>query len=156
MSDTQVLDKVRELLGEVLSPMDGIYPVDTRISPAHHIRVFLDADDGITIDRCTAVNRAVYRKIKASGLFPGGEFSLEVSSPGLDEPLKLNRQYQKNIGRAVEVSLLDGSRLTGKLVAADDQALTIEEKTGKGNKLTINTKHILFSQVKQTKVLITF
>ncbi len=62
-------------------------------------------------------NRALYKQIEAEGIFPDGDFSLEVSSPGLDEPLKLKRQYQKNIGRNVEVTLQDGSKKEGKLLS---------------------------------------
>ncbi len=156
MSDLQVLEKVRDLLEGVISQSGAIFPVDVKISPSHNIRVFLDADDGITIEKCTAVNRVLYKLIDESGLFPGGNFSLEVSSPGVDEPLKLHRQYKKNIGRYVEVTLSDESKITGKLVTVNNSDMVVEEKTGKGNKTVIKPINIMFSGVKQTKVLITF
>ena len=81
-----------------------------KIRPTNNIKVFLDADLGISIDKCVSYNRALYKEIVESGIFPDGDFSLEVSSPGLEEPLKLRRQYQKNIGRNVEVMLKDGMR----------------------------------------------
>ncbi|HVZ96895.1 MAG TPA: hypothetical protein VG847_08480 [Chitinophagaceae bacterium] len=156
MSDVQVLGKVENLLGEVISQSGTMFTVGVKISPSNNIRVFIDADDGITIEKCTIVNRALYKRIEESGLFPGGNFSLEVSSPGVDEPLKLHRQYEKNIGRNVEATLSDGSKITGKLVTVNHQDMVVEEKTGKGNKAVIKPINILFSQVKQTKVLITF
>ena len=96
--------------------------------------MFLDADDGITIEKCTSINKALYKYIEESELFPGGNFSLEVSSPGIDEPLKLFRQYKKNIGRKVEVVMNDGTKIEGKLLNVSDDEIVMEEKTGKGNK----------------------
>ena len=96
------------MLAGITSQSETIFPVEIKISPSNDIKVFLDADDGITIEKCTSVNKALYKYIEESELFPGGNFSLEVSSPGVDEPLKLYRQYKKNIGRKVEVVLNDG------------------------------------------------
>ena len=118
--------------------------------------MFLDADDGITIEKCTSVNKALYKYIEETGIFPDGNFSLEVSSPGVDEPLKLHRQYKKNTGRKVEVLMNDGKKIEGILLNAGDDAITIEERTGKGNKTTIRSTTILFNQIKHTTVLITF
>jgi ribosome maturation factor RimP len=91
-----------------------------------------------------------------NALFPDGNFSLEVSSPGVDAPLKLHRQYIKNAGRKVEVLLTDGTKVEGILLTVGDEALTIEERIGKGNKATIKSTTILFNQIKHTRVLVTF
>jgi ribosome maturation factor RimP len=116
----------------------------------------LDADDGITIDKCIRINRALYRRIEEAELFPEGDFSMEVSSPGVDQPLKLNRQYRKNIGRTVEVMFEDNTKKEGKLVAVTDDEITIEEKEGTGKKAIIKSTNISFNQIKHTKVLVTF
>ena len=102
------------------------------------------------------MNKALYKYLEESGLFEDGNFSLEVSSPGIDKPLKLHRQYTKNIGRKVEVELLDGTKLEGTLTHVNDDDIIIEEKSGKGKKITMNTTTILFNQIKHTTVLITF
>jgi ribosome maturation factor RimP len=81
---------------------------------------------------------------------------LEVSSPGVEEPLKLHRQYKKNIGRTVEVTMNDGTKKEGKLTTVNDDEIIIEEKTGQGKKTVIKTTNILFNQIKYTKVLVTF
>ena len=87
---------------------------------------------------------------------------MEVSSPGVDEPLKLHRQYKKNTGRKVEVLLKDGNRIEGSLRDAGDDAIIVEESfgrpgiTGKGNKTNIKSTTILFNQIKHTTVLVTF
>ena len=61
-------------------------------------------------------------------LFADGTFSLEVSSPGVDEPLKLKRQYIKNIGRYLEIDTTEGNHLEGKLLMADESAIELEEE----------------------------
>ena len=156
MNDGTALKKIEDFVAGITSQSGTIFPVEIKISPANDIKVFLDADDGITIEKCTSVNKALYKYIEETGLFLDGNFSLEVSSPGVDEPLKLHRQYTKNTGRKVEVLLNDGNKIEGILLNAGDDAITIEEKTGKGNKTIIKSTTILFNQIKHTTMLITF
>jgi len=156
MNDGTALKKIEDFVAGITSQSGTIFPVEIKISPANDIKVFLDADDGITIEKCTSVNKALYKYIEETGIFPDGNFSLEVSSPGVDEPLKLHRQYKKNTGRKVEVLMNDGNKIEGILLNAGDDAIAIEEKTGKGNKTTIKSTTILFNQIKHTTVLITF
>ena len=151
-----VKKKIEDFVAEITSQYGTVFPVEIKISPANDIKFFLDADDGITIEKCTAINKALYKFIENTGIFPDGNFSLEVSSPGVDEPLKLYRQYKKNTGRRVEVLLNDGGKIEGTLLNTGDEAIMIEEKKGRGNKLTSQSTTILFSQIKHTKVLITF
>src|SRR5205085_9253375 len=101
-------------------------------------------------------NRKLYREIEESGLFPNDDFSLEVSSPGLDEPLKLRRQYSKNIGRYVEVTMNDGGRKEGKLLDATETYMLIEEEKGQGKKKELVQHTISFDDVKTTKIQIKF
>ena len=100
--------------------------VDLRIKPTNNVKVFLDGDSGITIEKCVQVNRKLYRKLEEEGFYPDGDFSLEVSSAGLDEPLKLLRQYKKNIGRLVEVELLDGAQKEGQLTEVNEDGIVLE------------------------------
>jgi len=81
---------------------------------------------------------------------------LGVSSPGIDKRLKLVGEYDNNIGEKVEVTLIDGNIIEGKLSDVTTEDITIEEKTGKGNKTIMKTTTILFNQIKSTIVLITF
>ena len=89
-------------------------------------------------------------------MYPDGDFSLEVSSPGLDEPLKLLRQYKKNIGRDVELVMNDDAKKEGKLTAVTEENITIEYTEGKGKKAIVKTDEIPFDAIKQTKVQIKF
>jgi len=140
----QVIEhKIEALIGAE----PDLFLVEVKIKPTNNIKVFLDGDQGIGIDKLVQYNRKLYKELEEGGLFPNGDFSLEVSSPGLDEPLKLQRQYLKNIGRFVEVVENDGVRKEGKLVGAEDGRITIEETTGKGKKMetvqhTISIEHI--------------
>jgi len=89
-------------------------------------------------------------------IHPDGDFSLEVSSPGIDEPLKLLRQYKKNIGRTIEVITNDDTKKEGLLKEVADEAITIEQTEGKGKKAVVLNTTISFADIKQTKVLIKF
>jgi ribosome maturation factor RimP len=98
----------------------------------------------------------LYKDLEETSFFPGGDFSLEVSSPGLDEPLKLRRQYLKNIGRAIEVLRVDGVKNEGKLLTVSEEEIVVEEEKGKGKKKELVQHTILFTNIKSTKIQIKF
>ena len=123
---------VEQKLIALISPDPEIFLVEVKINAGNNVKVFIDADHGVSIDKLAQYNRSLYKQIEGSGLFVNDDFSLEISSPGLDEPLKLHRQYVKNIGRKVEVVLKNGIKREGKLVQATDREIAIEEE--KGNK----------------------
>jgi ribosome maturation factor RimP len=153
VQDTQI----KEVETIVSGLLEGdIFLVSIRIKPTNNFKVFLDADSGLGIEKCIKINRALYKIMEERAMYPDGDFSLEVSSPGIDEPLKLLRQYHKNIGRNVEVILNDGSKKEGKLLEVSETAIVLEQKEGKGKKaVTINTP-LEFAGIKQTTVLISF
>ncbi|HEX7845269.1 MAG TPA: ribosome maturation factor [Chitinophagaceae bacterium] len=134
----------------------GFFLVEIRIKPTNNVKVFIDADQGISIEKLVQLNRRLYKDLEEAGFFPNGDFSLEVSSPGLDEPLKLHRQYQKNIGRHVEVLLNEGAKKEGKLIAVAEGEITLEEEKGKGKKKETIQHSIPFDQIKTTKIQIKF
>ncbi|PZR22359.1 MAG: ribosome maturation factor [Citrobacter freundii] len=133
-----------------------VFLVEIRIKPTNNVKVFLDSDLGISIERLIQYNRALYKQLEEENIFPNGDFSLEVSSPGLDEPLKLHRQYLKNIGRFVEVTLVDGVKKEGKLISTSEDGIVIEEEKGKGKKKELIQQEIAFPAIKMTKVQIKF
>ena len=147
---------IEDFVNGQLTGSEDVFLVEVKLIPGNNIKVFLDADNGITIEKCIKINRALYNQIEESELFPNNDFSLEVSSPGVEEPLKLHRQYKKNIGRTVEITLNDETKKEGKLTTVNDDEVIIEEKTGQGKKAVLTTTNILFNQVKHTKVLVTF
>lgn len=158
------LSTIEKMIVHLLEDQPQYFLVDIRIKPTNNVKVFLDGDQGITIEKCISVNRALYKKLEESLLFPDGDFSLEISSPGLDEPLKLYRQYVKNTGRLVEVLLKEGQKLEGKLLEVNEQGIVIEEIRGKnqhghrsaGKKKEVLQHNLLFDHIKSTKLQIVF
>ncbi len=155
ISDTKQ-KAIEDFVNAQLTGSEDIFLVEVKVIPGNNIKVFLDADEGITIEKCIKINRVLYNQIEESELFPNGDFSLEISSPGIDEPLKLQRQYKKNIGRIVEITMIDGTKKEGKLSIVNDDEIVIEEKTVQGKKAVIKTTNIIVIQIKHTKVLVTF
>ncbi|MHB1920599.1 MAG: LSm family protein [Chitinophagaceae bacterium] len=154
MANEEITQRVTTLLEKLLEPDPSLFLVELRISPGHQVLIYLDGDQGVSIDQLTGLNRALYRELEGSGIFPENDFSLEVSSADLDQPLKLDRQYQKNLGRKVEVLLTDGIKKEGTLKAADHQQLTLEEISGPRKPSSL--MQIPFSQIKHTKVCVVF
>ena len=135
---------------------DDIFFVDMKVKPTNNIKIFLDADSGLGIEKCIKINRRLYRQVEEMGFYPEGDFSLEVSSPGIDEPLKLLRQYVKNIGRSVEVTLNDDTIKEGILLEAVEKQIVIETSEGKNKKAVTTQIPVLFTDIKQTVVQIKF
>jgi ribosome maturation factor RimP len=150
------LQAVEQMVKAMLAEDPAYFLVEMKIKPTNNFKVYLDGDQGITIEKCISINRALYRKIEEAGMFPGGDFSLEVSSPGLDEPLKLFRQYKKNIGRPVEVILKDGIKVAGKMIEVQDDSILVEETRGKNKKLEVIQHHFAFENIKSTKIQAAF
>lgn len=148
------LDQVQQILEPLLT--DDIFLVEMKVKPTNNIKIYLDADSGLGIEKCIKINRALYRQIEEQGIYPDGDFSLEVSSPGIGEPLKQYRQYVKNKGRDVEVVDNEGGKQEGKLIEVTEEAITLESTEGKGKKAVTKQVAIPFSTIKQTKVLIKF
>jgi ribosome maturation factor RimP len=155
MTIEQQIERLEEKVRALVSPDPGVFLVEVRIKPTNNVKVFIDADQGVSIDKLVQYNRSLYRQLEESDIFPGGDFSLEVSSPGLDEPLKLHRQYTKNVGRFVEVLMKSGIKYEGKLIAADENEVILEEEKGKKQKEFV--QHVIpFNDIKTTKIQIKF
>jgi len=154
MSSSTQIETVEKLLQRLLT--DDIFLIEIKVKPTNNIKIFLDADSGLGIEKCIRINRALYKQMEEMGMYPEGDFSLEVSSPGIGEPLKKHRQYVKNIGREVEVVSNEDVTTTGKLLSATEDSITVETTEGKGKKQVISNVEIPFSSIKQTKVLIKF
>lgn len=148
------LETVKQLLVPLLE--DDIFLVELKVKPINNYKIYLDADKGLGIEKCIKINRALYKRMEEMGLYPEGDFSLEVSSPGIEEPLKMHRQYLKNIGRSVEILLLNSTRKEGELVQVGEQQVSIKIIEGKGKKAVEQVVEIPFIEIKQTKVLIKF
>ncbi|HEX2605914.1 MAG TPA: ribosome maturation factor [Flavisolibacter sp.] len=155
MQTETLIQAIEERMKVLMESHPTHFIVEIRIKPTNNIKVFIDADEGVSLSNLVEYNRKVYRQLEEA-YFPEGNFSLEVSSPGLDEPLKMHRQYKKNVGRFVEVQLLDGTQKEGKLLEAAEDGILIEREEGKGKKKEIKQETVLFDQIKSTKIQIKF
>ncbi|TDH23987.1 ribosome maturation factor [Segetibacter sp. 3557_3] len=158
MSNETVIQAIEQMIAETLDPSQGDFLVSVRIKPTNNVKVFIDSDGegGMTIDKCVRYNRNLYKKMEESPLFPDGNFSLEVSSPGLTEPLILHRQYVKNKGRIVEVMFKDGSQKEGTLLEVTENDILLEQTIRKGKKAETHQFVIPFENIKSTTIQIQF
>ena len=90
------------------------------------VTLLLDSDAGITIDECASISRQLGAQMDELNLFNESPFTLEVSSPGVDYPLTFPRQFVRNIGRNLIVTLIDGVLRRGKLEAVADEHIILD------------------------------
>lgn len=148
--------KVRELAEQKIADRPDLFVVDVKMHSNGKLIVLLDGDKGVGISDCVAVSRHVGFHLEEENVIEHA-YNLEVSSPGLDAPLKLRRQYEKNIDRTVEVKQAEGKKREGKLLLVAEDGITIEEKIKeKGKKAELVESFIPFSEITETKVLISF
>lgn len=144
------------LTGFVESNLEGTryFPVDITVTPDNIIRVEIASPEGVDLDECIALSRAIEAE------FPRDDedYELEVGSAGLTSPFKVLRQYTMNIGQRVELLTADGKKLKGSLTAADEEGFTVEipvkvKKEGEKRPVTENVAHrFAFGEVKWTRL----
>lgn len=156
MTTEEKIQEVRRMVEELLLAEPQYFLVTVSVRPINNISVFVDGDAGVTIEKCVKLNRALYKQMVETALYEDGSFGLVVSSPGIEEPLSMHRQYIKNIGRLVEVELKEGITIEGKLIAADNERIELEEEKGKGKKKEIIPHVLPFDAIKSTTVKIVF
>lgn len=146
---------ISDIITEYLEGTDK-FLVEIKLRDDNRIHVFLDSDNGLTIDDCVDVHRFIESKLDREK----EDFELLVSSSGIDKGFIVRRQYIKNIGRDVEVTVHDNKKVNGKLIAVDDEAIEIElQKTKNKKKDDDNSKgniKILFKDIKEAKAIISF
>ncbi len=125
--------------------------VDLKITTDNRISVSIDGDEGVTIDDCVALSRAIEGSLDREQ----EDFELKVASAGLDSPLKLARQYVKNIGETLTVTTMEGETMEGELTDANDEEFTIQPPHGK-KKPALEPVTFKYKEVKQAKIVITF
>ncbi len=135
-----------------------LFLVDVEVSPANEIRVEIDSDTGVDIDRCVELTRDIEQEFDRDT----EDYELEVGSAGLTSPFKVKRQYEKNIGREVEVLSADGKKYKGLLrqVGPDSFTIVCEEKVkpeGAKRPVIEKVEHTFgYDGVKYTKYLLQF
>lgn len=151
-------EKVAQLLESALEENKSLFLIDLNISEDNQIRVILDGDKGVTVEDCIAVSRQIEHNLDREEY----DFSLEVMSSGVSEPLTIPRQFKKNLGRNLKVKTKNGEKFEGELIAANDENCTLtwsarEPKAiGKG-KVTVQKETTLpYKDIMEAKVMITF
>jgi len=148
---------IRQWVEEHLSE-EGGFLVDVNVSDGADIRVLVDAPEGMPIARCVAISRLIEGRLDRDVQ----DFALQVSTPGLDQPLKLRPQYDKNVGRVVAVQLHDGHKIEGTLTEVADSGIVLEHKEkkrieGRKAKEWVTDRHELnWDSIATTKVKISF
>jgi ribosome maturation factor RimP len=150
------IQQIEALISQILADEPTYFLVSVKIKPTNNIKVFFDGDEGISIEKCVKFNRALYKLIEEKGWYPEGEFSMEISSPGIGEPLLLHRQYLKNVGRDLEIVFTDDSVKIGTLMAVTAEDILIQSTEGKGKKAVTQQLLIPFNNIKSTTVQIKF
>lgn len=151
-------NKIEELLTEFLKERPDLFLIDLKISAADDVTVILDGDSGVTLQDCLDASRAIEFNMDREE----HDFSLQVMSAGLSEPLSMSRQYAKNIGRTLDLLLSDDSKLEGELVKADEEGATLmlryrkPKEVGKGKVDVEEEKFIPYSEIKKALVAVKF
>lgn len=150
--------EVDRLINEFLLTRPDLFLVDMKISASSDITVVLDGDNGVTLQDCLDASRAIEfnmdREIH--------DFSLQVMSAGLSEPLESPRQFRKNIGRTLELLLNDDSKIEGELINVDDEKVIVRleyrrpKLIGKGKEDVVEDKEIPYADIKKALVTIKF
>jgi len=121
--------ELKEQIGAWLKPLleeQNLFLVDVKAAGKAKVEVFVDGDKGITISQCAEISRFLEQYLDGSALV-SEHYVLDVSSPGMDNPLKVPRQYKKRIGRTLDIVKTDGAEIEAELLAADDEKIRLKE-----------------------------
>ena len=152
--EKRVAELVEEKIAEIERP--DLFLVSANLLSNGQLIILVDGDNGIGIAECVQISRYVGFKLEEEDVIKTA-YNLEVSSPGIDTPLTMPRQYTKNIGRNLAIKLADGSKREGKLNGLTEDAILIEEQIKqKGKKAEVIESVIPLDKITETKVLISF
>ncbi len=147
--------QIRELIEKKYRDSD-LFIVDIRIGKGNEIMIRVDKDKGITIDECAEISRFIENHLGRES----GDYNLEVSSPGLNMPFKVLRQYEKNLNKLVEVLFMDGHKQQGKLITVTKEGIELEYVKKPAQHKSSNPDKIChfftFNQIKTTKEVIDY
>ena len=150
-------EKVTTLLNEALAEEASLFLVDFSMGADNRIKVVLDGDQGVTLQDCMKISRAIEHNLDREE----EDFSLEVTSAGATTPMTMPRQYVKNVGRKLTV-VTDEDSFEGKLTSITEDGIILEWKArepkpiGKGKVTVQKKKEIVFSDIKEAKVILKF
>lgn len=151
-------NKIEELLNGFLAERQDLFLIDLKISAGNDITVILDGDNGVSLQDCLDASRAIEFNMDREK----HDFSLQVMSAGLSEPLSSPRQFRKNIGRELDVLMNDSTKIEAELAKVDEEKITLilryrkPKEIGKGKVDVEEEKEIPYSEIKKALVAIKF
>ena len=151
-------ENIQKLLAEALSLQPDLFLIDLHIDDQSRVHVVLDGDNGVSLEQCIKVSRHIEHQLDREV----HDFSLDVSSAGATHPLKMVRQYKKNIGRKLAVHTTDNDNFKATLTQADDDQITLEWKArepkpiGKGKHTVVKQLQVPYNQIEKATVQIQF
>lgn len=148
-----MIDKVKILgiIQDGLKDSEDKFVVSVKITPDNRIFVDIDSDNGINIDDCIELSRYIESQMNRDE----EDFELNVASAGLDSPLRLTRQYIKNIGRDLSVTMTDGEKIEGELTAANEEEIVVSPMAGR-KKVKPEPITIKYADIKVAKLIVKF
>ena len=149
--------RIQQLVDDFLAKEKGFFLVSLKVGGGNLIEVRIDSFEGIKMGDCVRLSRHIEGSLDREE----EDFSLQVASAGLGEPFKVFQQYEKNIGRKVDVKLKGGEKILGKMLSAiADEGIVLEtknrEKIGKKKQVVVKEYKLAFEQIDQTKIVISF
>lgn len=156
--DMEFKNKIERLLEDFLENREDLFLIDLKISANDDVTIILDGDEGVTLQDCLDASRAVEFNMDRET----HDFSLQVMSAGLSEPLSMPRQFKKNIGRSLDIWLQNDTRIEGELTKVEEDSITLllryrkPKEIGKGKIDVEEEKIIQFQDIKKALVTIKF
>lgn len=150
-------DKILELLEESLKEKPSLFLVDLTITETLKVTVTLDGDNGVNLQDCIDISRAIDNNFDREEQ----DYALEVASAGVSTPLKMVRQYRKNIGRTLKVKTASET-IEALLQKVSDESIVLSwtarepKKIGKGKETVEYKREIPFTEIKEAIVTIIF
>ncbi|MEW7277634.1 ribosome assembly cofactor RimP [Aquimarina sp. 2201CG1-2-11] len=150
-------DKVQNLLEEALVENPSLFLIESKIHPDNSIEIIIDGDDGVKVEDCIAISRAIEHNLDRDE----EDFSLQVMSAGISEGLTHTRQYRKNIGRKLKVKTAEDT-IEGELTSAEEDGITLVWKArepkpiGKGKVTVVKEAVVAYESIVEAKVMVTF
>jgi ribosome maturation factor RimP len=148
--------RVTELVEEKIADRPDLFLVDVQMHVSGILSILVDGDNGVAISDCVAISRHVGFHLEEENVIEQA-YRLEVSSPGIDTPLKSFRQFQKNINRSLKIKIKGGTTKEGKLIHVEESSITIQENVKeKGKKAAIIETVMPFEEISEAIVLVSF
>ena len=150
--------KVKRLIDEAIEENPTLFLVDWKVTLDNKIFILADGDQGLPIEEIVRISRHVEHNLNREEC----DFALEVSSPGLSTPLSMPRQYKKNIGRQISITLIDGKVLEGEIVEANEEAVELFWETrepkpvGKGKITVEHQEEFHYDTIQKAVIVVNF